>query len=171
MAINNVNLAMSASSYGAYSQRLTEATAAELRRLGISFDPNNTSESQGKALIAQYKAVHSDNKNTGDNFTKNHASKTNDLFERAKKLAEKLGIAVDEKIDFKTLLSIIGQTIEAKLTISQNNISLLKELKSYSEELASIQAESIGASYDTTNKALERSLEMLSLYNKSYLNN
>ena len=50
-------------------------------------------------------------------------------------------------------------------------MTALKELKSLSQELAFIQAQSNGSSgYDNTNQALMASLEMLSEYNKNFLN-
>ena len=168
MAISNINLAMSASSYGAYNQKLTSTTRAELEKLGIPYNPDIT-EREGKALLSNYKAQKANNEKTQNHLSNNHAQ-TNDLFERAKKLAQKLGVQVEEGTNFKTLLSLIEQALEAKIQISQNDEKLLKELKGYSQELASIQAQSMGASYDTTNKALEMSLEMLSLYNKNLLN-
>lgn len=170
MAISNVNLAMAASSYGAYEQRLTPATKAELDRLGIPYDPNSTTETQGRALIAEFKSKNANNEKAQNNFTKNHKKQTNDLYEKAVKLAQKLGIEPEEGVEFKSLLSLIEQKLEDKISLAQNNVNLLKQLEGYSQELASIQAESIGAGYDTTNKALQMSLEMLSLYNKNYLN-
>ncbi|MBR2068277.1 MAG: hypothetical protein IJ877_00810 [Candidatus Gastranaerophilales bacterium] len=168
MSINNVNIAMGAS-YGAYNQKLTQATKAELDKLGIPYNPNIT-EQEGKALIAQRKAQNAHNENSQGNFTKNHNAQSNNLFERAKKLAEKLGVAVDENVNFKTLLSLIEQALETKIQTGQNDMNLLQQLKGYSQELASIQAQSMGTTYDTTNQALQMSLEMLSLYNKNFLN-
>ena len=170
MAISNVNIAMGASSFGAYQQKLTQATKQELEKLGITYNPSIT-EQEGKALIAQKRAQEAHNQNSaGANFNKNQQSQKNDLFERTKKLAEKLGVPYDEKTDFKTLLSLIEQALESKIQTSQSDMNILKQLKAYSEELASIQAESMGAAYDTTNQALQMSLEMLSLYNKNFLN-
>ncbi len=170
MAISNINLAMSASSYGAYEQRLTSATKAELERLGIPYDPNKTTEAQGKALIAEFKSKEAHNKQAQNNFTKSNKNKTSDLYEKALKLAQKLGVEPEEGLEFNSLLALIEQKLEAKISSAQNNQMLLKQLEGYSQELASIQAESTGASYDTTNRALQMSLEMLSLYNKNYLN-
>ena len=169
MAISNINLAMAASSYGAYEQKLTPETRAELERLGIPYSQSIT-ESQAKALIAQFKARKAHDEQAQNSLTKNNKNQTNDLYEKALRLAQKLGIEPDEKIDFKALLTLIEQKLESKISSAQNNETLLKQLEGYSQELASIQAESIGAGYDTTNKALQMSLEMLSLYNKNYLN-
>ena len=168
MAISNINLAMSASSYGAYQQKLTSATKAELDKLGIPYNPDIT-EQEGKALLANFKSQKANNEKSQNNFSNKH-NQNNDLLERAKKLAEKLGIKVEEGINFQTLLSQISQALEMKINTNQDNVDLLKQLRGYSEELASIQAQSMGAGYDTTNKALEMSLEMLSLYNKNFLN-
>ena len=170
MAISNINLTMNASSYGAYEQRLTSATKAELDRLGIPYDPNSTTESMGKRLIAEFKSKKANNEQAQNSFTKNNKNQTSDLYEKALKLAQKLGIEPDEGLEFKSLLTLIEQKLEAKVSAAQNNEALLKQLEGYSQELASIQAQSAGANYDTTNKALQMSLEMLSLYNKNYLN-
>ena len=65
----------------------------------------------------------------------------------------------------------IQAKIEEKLAVSSNDINALKELKGLSQELAFIQAQSVGSSgYDNTNQALMTSLEMLSEYNKNFLN-
>lgn len=169
MSINNINLAMSASSYGAYNQRLTAATKAELDKYGIPYDPN-ISEQQGKALLTQYKSNKAHNEAAKGNFTKNKEQKDPDILRRAKDLADKLGVSYDENIQLKPLLTLIEQALESKINGSQNNETALKQLKDFSEELASIQAESIGATFDTTNHALQMSLEMLSLYNKNLIN-
>ena len=123
MAISNINLAMGASSFGAYQQRLTSATRAELESYGIPYNPDIT-EQEGKALLANYKTQNSNNDKAQNNFTNSH-KQSNDLFERAKKLAEKLGIQVDENINFKTLLSQISQAIEIRLNANRNDESLL----------------------------------------------
>ena len=53
----------------------------------------------------------------------------------------------------------------------ENNPIMLEKLNNLSHELANIQAQSNGSSgYDNTNQALMMSLEMLSEYNKNFLN-
>ena len=169
MSVNNINLAMSASSYGAYNQRLTQATKSELEKLGIPYDPNIT-EQEGKSLIAKYKSNKAHNEAAQGNFTKNKEQKDSDLLKRAKDLAEKLGVSYDEGIQLKALLTLIEQALETKINGSQNNEVMLKQLKEFSEELASIQAESMGATFSSSNQALEMSLQMLSLYNQNLVN-
>ncbi len=166
MTISSVNLAMSASSYGAYNQKLTSATKAELEKLGIVYDPNIT-EAEGKKLIQQ-KKTQDTQKNSQQNLGQN--SDSNSLFEKAKKLAQELGIKVDEKQNFDTLLSIIESTLEQKIQVNSTNEEMLKKLEGLSRELANIQAQSSGSSgYNSTNQALMKSLEMLSQYNKTFL--
>ena len=58
--ISNINLAMSGSSYGAYSQKLTQATKQKLDELGIAYS-NDMTEQEGKKIIAQYQASKSEN--------------------------------------------------------------------------------------------------------------
>ena len=171
MTINSVNIAYGAS-YGAYSQKLTQATKEKLNKLGIPYNQNMTEE-EGKKLV---QAAEVKNVLKGENdqsaFLKQNEDSKNELFERAKELAEKLGIAVEENADFTSLITRIESTIEQRLSISQNNISALKELQGYSRELADIQAQSNGSSgYNNTNQALMTSLEMLSEYNKNFLYN
>ena len=171
MTISNINLAMSASSYGAYNQKLTSTTKAELEKLGIPFNRDIT-EQEGKSLLARYKTQHAHNENSsGSNFNHNQKSNKSDLFERAKLLAQKLNIQVEENMPLKTLLTRIEEVLQGKIQSNQNNTNMLNQLKSYSEELASIQAQSMGSTFGAANKALEMSLEMLSLYNKNLLNN
>ena len=167
MGISSINLAYGAS-YGAYSQRLTQATREKLETLGIPYK-QNISEEEGKKLIKTFEAQKQENANQKNMFQ--NSSSSNDLFEKAKKLAEKLGIQVPENIGFQQLLIAIQAKIEERLAASSNNINALKELKSLSQELAFIQAQSNGSSgYDNTNQALMTSLEMLSEYNKNFLN-
>lgn len=169
MAINSINLAMGAS-YGAYNQKLTPQTEAKLHELNIAFDPNIT-EAQGKALLQgvqaqQKKQELSDNKNNNSqNFN------SNDLYERLLKLAKQVGIE-GENLDFKQLLSLVEQAIKNKVQENSNNKAVLEELKSLTNELSSIQAQSMGSmgfnSGTSADRALEKSLEMLSLYNQNY---
>ena len=167
MGIRSINLAYGAS-YGAYNQRLTQATRQKLEALGIPYN-QSISEEEGKKLIKSFEAQKQENANQKGMFQNQTSS--NDLFEKAKKLAEKLGIQVQEGVNFQQLLTVIQAKIEEKLAISSNNISALKELKGLSQELAFIQAQSNGSSgYDNTNQALMTSLEMLSEYNKNFLN-
>ncbi len=166
MTISSINLAMSASSYGAYNQKLTNSTKAELEKLGIQYNPNIT-EAEGKKLLAQAKTQNAKN-NSENSMTQNNQKDS--LFEKAKKLAQELGINVDEKQNFESLLSIIENTLEQKIQLNSNNEEMLKKLEGLSRELANIQAQSNGSSgYDSTNQALMTSLEMLSQYNKTFL--
>ncbi len=166
MTISSINLAMGASSYGAYNQKLTSATKAELEKLGITYNPNIT-EAEGKKLIQQKKTQDTQNNsehNLGQNTNKDS------LFEKAKELAEKIGIKVDEKENFTSLLAKIESTLEEKIQASSNNEEMLEKLRGLSQELANIQAQSNGSvGYDSTNQALMASLEMLSQYNKNFL--
>lgn len=172
MTISSINLAM-AGSYGAYSQKLSSATRNKLIELGIPFSQNITEE-EGKRLIQQAlvqknQESQGSNKNQ-DNLFQGGSQKDNDLYQKAKELAERLGVAVSEHEEFKMLLQKIENALETKIQTAQNNESKLKELQGLSRELANIQAQATGSSgYDNTNRALLMSLEMLSEYNKSFL--
>lgn len=166
MTISSINLAMGASSYGAYNQKLTSATKAELEKLGIAYDPNIT-EAEGKKLIQQ-KKTQDTQKSSQENSNQN--SQKDPLFEKAKELAQKIGIKVDENQNFDSLLAKIEDTLEQKIQLNSNNEEMLKKLEGLSRELANIQAQSNGSSgYNSTNQALMASLEMLSQYNKNFL--
>ncbi len=167
MGISSINLAMGAS-YGAYSQKLTQATKQTLEKLGIPFNQNITEE-EGKRLIKTHEAQKRENAQQEGMFQ--NQPNSSDLFEKAKKLAQKVGVAVPENIEFKQLLGLIEAKLEEKISASSNNVAALKELKSLSQDLAFLQAQSNGSSgYDNTNQALMASLEMLSEYNKNFLN-
>lgn len=167
MGISSISYAMGAS-YGAYSQKLTQDTKQKLEELGIPFN-SNISEQEGKRLIKAFEA--SKNESANQNGLFQNQTNSSDLFKKAKKLAEKLGIAVPEGANFQQLLTSIEVKLEEKLQSAQGNVSQLKELKNLSQELAFIQAQSNGsAGYDATNQALMTSLEMLSEYNKNFLN-
>ena len=167
MTISSINLAMGASSYGAYNQKLTSATKAELEKLGIAYDPNIT-EAEGKRLIQQ-KKTQDIKKNNEENLQQN--TQKDSLFEKAKKLAQELGINVDENQNFNSLLAIIESTLEQKIQVNSNNGEMLKKLEGLSRELANIQAQSNGSTgYDSTNQALMKSLEIMAQYNMNYLN-
>ena len=168
MGISSINLAYGAS-YGAYSQKLTQATKNQLEELGIAYDKNIT-EQEGRRLIKAHEAQKHQQENNGGMF-QNPSSNSSDLFEKAKKLAQKVGVSFPEDVEFKQLLGLIESKLEEKIAASSNNVAALKELKSLSQDLAFIQAQSNGSSgYDNTNQALMASLEMLSEYNKNYLN-
>lgn len=167
MGISSINLAMGAS-YGAYNQKLTQATKNMLEQLGIPYNQNIT-EDEGKRLIKAHEAQKRENAQQDSMFQ--NQSNSNDLFEKAKKLAQKVGVSFPEDVEFKQLLALIETKLEEKIAASSNNMTALKELKSLSQDLAFIQAQSNGSSgYDNTNQALMASLEMLSQYNKNYLN-
>lgn len=167
MGITSINLAYGAS-YGAYSQKLTQSTKQKLEALGIPFNQNITEE-EGKRLIKAYEAQKHEDANQQGMFQ--NPSNTNDLFEKAKKLAQKLGIQIPEEANFTQVLAIIESKLKEKIEASSNNPTELKKLQVLSEELAFIQAQSNGsAGYDATNEALMTSLEMLSEYNKNFLN-
>lgn len=172
MSINSINYAM-AGSYGAYSQKLTAGTKAKLEQLGLVYD-ENTTESEGKKMIQQAEIqknqlTNNNKENNLPQFADNNGQ--NPLFERAKKLAQQLGITVDKNIDFRELLSKIEKALEREIKSADGDQSKLMQLQNLSSELASIQAESNGsAGYDNTNKALMMSLEMLGEYNKQQLN-
>jgi len=170
MGISSINLAMGASSYGAYNQKLTAATKAKLDESGIIYNSNIT-EQEGKALLLKAESIKNSQNNQNLNFSNKNQSKDS-LFERAKELAEKLGINIDEKTEFNKLIKLIETTLENKINSNQSNTEMLKKLNEYSQELANIQAESTGSSgFNSTNLALEKSLEMLSLYNKNFIHN
>ena len=167
MAINSVSMSMNGTQWGAYTQKLSQATKDEMDRLGIPYN-DSTSESQAKMLIEQAKTQQDKNNNTSNN----NASSQNSLLEQAKKLAQKLGLSVDEKANFEELLSQIETTLEEKINTNSDNVQMLTELKGYSRQLAMLQSQATGSyGSDSTNQALMMSLEMLSQYNKSFLNN
>lgn len=167
MGISSVNYTLGAS-YGAYSQKLTQATKSKLDALGIPYNSNIT-EDEAKKLIKAAETSKGEKANQDGLFQNN--SNSNDLFEKAKKLAEKLGIQVNEGANFTQLLQAIETKIEQRLVVCRNDIDAIKELRNLSQELAFIQAQSNGSSgYDNTNQALMASLEMLSEYNKNFLN-
>ena len=105
-----------------------------------------------------------------DLFSSNGENK-NELFERLKNLAQKLGITTREGDSFQELVKEVEGVLERKIKSSSNDISELNYLSSLSQELANIQSQSNGSSsYDASNQALMMSLEMLSQYNKNFLN-
>ncbi len=166
MAISSIKYNL-ANSYGAYNQKLTQETRDKLIELGIPFS-SSTTEAEGKRLIATAEAKNSAKEN-GNMFSEN--KNTSDLFEKAKSLAQKLGIEVSEGTNFNTLLTKIEAKLEQLINVNKNNINALNELKGLSQELANIQAESNGSSgYDNTNQALMKSLEIMAQYNMNYLN-
>lgn len=167
MGINSIKLAYGAS-YGAYNQKLTPETKQKLESLGIPFNSNIT-EQEGKNLLKAHEAKKEEK--TGQDTLFQNPQNSNSLLEKAKKLAEKLGIQVPENVNFQQLLIAIETKIEQRLALSSNDINAIKELKNLSQELAFLQAQSKGSSgYDSSNQALMDSLEMLSKYNKNFLN-
>ena len=156
MGISSINMVMGAS-WGAYNQKLTQATRDRLESLGIPFN-SNISEEEGKKLLKTYEAAKNEITKEKNSSSSNQSS--SDLFEKAKKLAEKIGIQVSEGINFQQLLMVIQAKLEEKISTNSNDINALKELKGLSQELAFIQAQSNGSSgYDNTNQALMTSLD------------
>ncbi len=169
MAISNVNMLANASSFGAYNQKLTQTTKQKLEELGIQYNSNIT-EKEAQKLISKYEASASQKSSKEDLFSSNGENK-NELFERLKNLAQKLGITTKEGDSFQELVKEVEGVLERKIKSSSNDISELNYLSSLSQELANIQSQSNGSSsYDASNQALMMSLEMLSQYNKNFLN-
>ncbi len=171
--INNINLAMGASSFGAYNQKLTNATKAKLEELGIVYNKNIT-EAQAQQMIRKFELAKEQENQSLSNKDQNQSSQAkDDNKEKLISLAKKIGISVDEKASFQEISNMVEAGLEEKIQASSNNKNELLELKSLSRELASIQAQAQGANtmQDGTNQALMMSLEMLSLYNKNFLQN
>lgn len=169
MTISSVNLGYQnqyASSWGAYNQKLSKETQAKLDKYGIAYSSDIT-ESQAKALISAYEKT----QKTKNSSSQDNTSGKDDLFERAKQLAKKVGIEVNEDENFQNLLTKIDEVINQKAIENRGNVSALEKLKSLSYELSSLQAESTGSmGYNNSiNKTLMDSLEMLSQYNKNFL--
>ncbi len=171
MAISSVNYNLN-SSYGAYVKKLTMATRQKLIELCIPFSENTTEEEAlaliNKALSAK-KAKDEEKANLQNGFS--NKNQNDSLYEKALKLAEQIGVQVPKDFTLQQILPLIEAKLEEKIEANKNNIVLLKQLKAFSAELANIQAQSNGsAGYDNTNQALMKSLEILSEYNKNFLN-
>ena len=168
MTISSINIAMGASSYGAYNMKLTQATANKLNELGISYDPNIT-EAQGQQLLRSAQAAQK-TQYTKDNTSNKDDNSNNEIYKKVLELAKKLGIS-PEGMSFNELISKIEETLENKIASATNDESKLLELKQLSQTLADIQAQNTGSmGFDATNKALEMSLELLSQYNRGFVN-
>ncbi len=172
MTINNIQLALGASSYGAYNQKLTQTTKQKLEELGIQYNQNIT-EQEAKKLIAKCELNAQNSKETNKESSFSNKDKDKDeLFEQLRSLAQKIGINVSENNDFKSLINIVENTIEEKIKAASNDESELLNLKNLSLELANIQSKSVNSqSLNNSNQALMMSLEMLSQYNKNFLYN
>ena len=169
MSVNSVSIGMNGTQWGAYKQKLSDATKAKLAELNIPYNDNMT-EAQARSLIAEALAKQAQNKNK---FNNQNGRPSNDpMMEQAKELARKLGISVKEDANFLDLLTEIEDALEKKIKENQNNVDMLYELKAYSSQLATLQQmTSQGTvSANPTNEALMMSLEMLSQYNQSLLN-
>ena len=162
MSIRSVNYNINAS-YGAYNQKLTASTKRELDEAGIPYN-SNTTEQEGKKLLMNAKT-------NNDQSLFSNQNSGNSLMERAIALAKKLGVQVSDEMDLKQILALIENALEQKIAVSKNDIEEIRRLREFSTELAGLQAQASGSSgFDNTNQALMMSLEMLSEYNKNFLN-
>ena len=170
MSVNAVSIGMNGTQWGAYKQKLSEATKAKLAELNIPYNDNMT-EAQARSLINEALQKQEQSKNNNFNGQNNQTPK-DPLFEQAKQLAMKLGISVKEDANFLDLLTEIEDALEKKIKENQNNVDMLYELKAYSSQLATLQQMTSQGptSANPTNEALMMSLEMLSQYNQSLLN-
>lgn len=167
--INNINLAMSGASYGAYNQKLTQATKKKLDELGLSYS-NDMTEQEGKKIIAQYQASKSENNSNSSLSMSSQNQSTDFQRQRLEELARRLGISVSANQSNEDLISLIEQRLEERIRSAQDDKSELEILKNMSRELASIQAMKSGSmGFDASNQALSLSLEMLAQYNKNLL--
>ena len=160
MSIRSINYNINAS-YGAYNQKLTQKTKDELDNANIPYNANMT-ESEGRKLLSSAKSHNEQSLFSGGNSS---------LKERAIELARQLGINVNEDMGLQQILALIEQALEQKIAVSKNDLDEIKQLREFSKELASLQAQANGSTgFDNTNQALMMSLEMLSEYNKNFLN-
>ena len=170
MSVNSVSIGMNGTQWGAYKQKLSEATKAKPAELNIPYNDNMT-EAQARGLINE--ALQKQEQSRNDGFSsKNNQTPKDSLFEQAKKLASKLGLSVKEDANFLELLTQIEDVLETKIKENASNADMLYELKTYSSELAQLQqmASQGPVSINQTNEALIMSLEMLSQYNQSFFN-
>ncbi len=166
MTIGSINLAMSASSWGAYAQKLTNETRQKLLELNIPFDEGIT-ENQAKALIAkELQKPNKANNSKDEKSPKNSSS----LLEQALQLAKKLNIEVDKEKPLEELLSEIEEKLSSKINQNKDNKSTLVELLSLSEALSNLQAQAQGTMGYNNSDNLMKSLELMSEYNKNFLN-
>ena len=119
MTIGSINLAMSASSWGAYAQKLTNETRQKLLELNIPFDEGIT-ENQAKALIAkELQKPNKANNSKDEKSPKNSSS----LLEQALQLAKKLNIEVDKEKPLEELLSEIEEKLSSKINQNKDKYS------------------------------------------------
>lgn len=162
MTIRSINIAYGASSYGAYNKKLTQQTKDELEKLGIAYDKNIT-EDKARVLIKS-KTV-----KTNSSAKEETSEGRDDLFEKAVRLAKKLGIVVTGRESFQEIMSKIESVIKQKAMENKTDIKALEELKSISYEFSALQAQTTGSLGFNSTKSLMDSLEMLSKYNRTFL--
>jgi len=140
MGISSVQIAAGASSYGAYSQKLTQETRQKLVELGITFSPNIT-EAEGKNLIARFEAHNAQNNpKQQQNFSQEQNK--NEATEELKRLAKQVGINPENNPNFKELAQEIEEKLKEKIQNSKGDMQELQRLKGLSQDLASLQSQS-----------------------------
>lgn len=155
-------------SYGAYEQKLTTLTKQKLIENNIPFN-DKTSEKEGQRLLSE--ALKKNKTNTERIASGNDRDSQDPLRKRVESLALKVGVKVKPGEDLKKVLNEIEENLKEKLKESGNDIGTVLELRGLSLELAGLQGELNGSSgYDNTNQPLIASLEMLSQYNKNFMN-
>lgn len=168
MGISSINYALGAS-YGAYSQKLTQATKSKLEALGIPYDPK-ISEEEAKKLIIKTQAPEKEKQAHNESLFQQNNNNSNSLFERLKKLADKLGIQINENANFQEIISTIENKIKEQIQTNKSDINSLKELKSISQELSMIKAQTGSMQNENSSEVeLMHTLEMLGKYNKNFL--
>jgi len=169
MSINAISSAMSASVYLQNANKLSDELTQKLLDLGINPDGIN-SVSEANAAISKAEEEKSSQEDTENQEDTSNSEDSSAIMERAKKLAEKVGVKVSDDDTVDDILDDIQDVVDKMLSyaINKNDRNLYEKYQSYQSDLKDIEADQNGGGF--SNSFVFNFLDMVAEQNKYALN-
>ena len=164
-AVNTLNSGVSLSGlYAVQTNQLSEATKAKLIALGI--DPSTvSSEAEAQALISQVEAMSkTDKARPQTNGTQQTTSSEQELMQKARELAEKVGVSLSQNDTLDDMCKKISDKLEQLSAACVNDTAKMQVLKDYGQQLSDINSKY--RTVQTTQEAIFAAMNMVSWNNQ-----
>ena len=164
-AVNTLNSGVSLSGlYAVQTNQLSEATKAKLIALGI--DPSTvSSEAEAQALISQVEAMSkTDKARPQTNGTQQTTSSEQELMQKARELAEKVGVSLSQNDTLDDMCKKISDKIEQLSAACANDTAKMQVLKDYGAQLSDINSKY--RTVQSTQEAIFAAMNMVSWNNQ-----
>ena len=164
-AVNTLNSGVSLSGlYAVQTNQLSEATKAKLIALGI--DPSTvSSEAEAQTLISQVEAMSkTDKARPQTNGTQQTTSSEQELMQKARELAEKVGVSLSQNDTLDDMCKKISDKLEQLSAACTNDTAKMQVLKDYGQQLNNINSKY--RTVQSTQEAIFAAMNMVSWNNQ-----